>query len=600
MPHLSRQSAMDRLPDYLKPYCATQDYSRYTARDQAAWRFIMRQNQKFFNDHAVPVYAKGLGATGIPIDRIPKISEMDEALAKFGWGAVPVVGFIPPGVFLEFQARKVLAIACDMRTPEHIAYTPAPDIVHEAAGHAPIIADPAYARYLTRYAEMANQAIISKHDISLYEAIRFLSDVKENPDATAAQRNEAESRLRSVAAAAPYVSESTKVARMAWWTVEYGLVGDLKHPKIFGAGLLSSVGESQNCLSDAVKKIPLTIACIEYTYNITEPQPQLFVAKDMDQLTDVLVELENLLSFKRGGTHGLMEAKRAMTVNSVRFESGVELAGVVADYSAGASGQVTFVKLSGPCQISLKGKQIEGQGPARHAQGYSTPVGEIVECTAIGHSDPTTLLESDLLKLGWQVGRVVTLTYTSGIVLKGTLVSTYRDEGKLVLLTFTECKVTRGNDLLFDPAWGEFDLIFGKTVTSVFGGPADRSTFGAYEMGQATTIPGRTSPFTTEEKALFSAYQELRDIRTALSSGNGDVAAHAARLNSLAGVYEQNFANEWLLGIELLEVMQVSAVRTMTKTTRERVQAALEAQQKSVSPELKKLISGGLALTAVS
>ena len=176
--------AVQKLPAYLKKYLAEQDYDRYTPQDHAAWRYIMRQNRAFFSKHGAPVYLEGLKKTGIPIDRIPRIADMDECLSRFGWGAVPVRGFIPPAAFLDFQARGVLPIASDMRTVNHLAYTPAPDIVHEAAGHAPIIAEPSYAAYLHRYAKMAQKAIQTAEDIRVYEAIRYLSDVKENPDMT--------------------------------------------------------------------------------------------------------------------------------------------------------------------------------------------------------------------------------------------------------------------------------------------------------------------------------------------------------------------------------------------------------------------------------
>ena len=134
--------ASQRLPQYLKKFVAVQNYEKYTAEDHAAWRYIMRQNRAFFSRFAVPIYVEGLKQTGIPLDRIPRIAEMNDCLSKFGWGAVPVVGFIPPSAFLEFQALGVLPIACDMRTIHHVGYTPAPDIVHEAAGHAPLLADP--------------------------------------------------------------------------------------------------------------------------------------------------------------------------------------------------------------------------------------------------------------------------------------------------------------------------------------------------------------------------------------------------------------------------------------------------------------------------
>jgi len=147
----SSNPALSSLPDHLKQFVVEQNYDQYTPVDHAVWRFIMRQNIYFLREHAHQVYFDGLLNTGISPDRIPRIEEMSEILGRIGWGAVAVDGFIPPAAFMEFQAYKVLVIAADMRQVEHIEYTPAPDIVHEAAGHAPIIVDEEYAAYLQRF-----------------------------------------------------------------------------------------------------------------------------------------------------------------------------------------------------------------------------------------------------------------------------------------------------------------------------------------------------------------------------------------------------------------------------------------------------------------
>src|SRR5690606_19985716 len=129
-----------------------------------------------------------------------------------------------------------------------------PDIVHEAAGHAPILVDPQFASYLKEYAQVSKKAVISSEDLAQYEAIRDLSDVKENPDSTPEGIAAAERKLNQVNASISHISEAALLGRMNWWTAEYGLIGDLENPKIFGAGLLSSVGESAECLSPKVKK----------------------------------------------------------------------------------------------------------------------------------------------------------------------------------------------------------------------------------------------------------------------------------------------------------------------------------------------------------
>ena len=208
-------SASD-LPKHLLRYVVDQDYSRYTAVDQATWRHIMRQLRSYLAQHAHPCYLDGLKKTGIEVDTIPSIEKISEKLAEFGWRAVAVSGFLPPAAFMELQSLGILPIASDMRSIDHLLYTPAPDIVHEAAGHAPILVDPAFARYLKAYAQVARKAIISRHDINQYEAIRILSDLKENPDSTAEQIEVAEKNLAYVSGGISVLSEAALLGRMNW------------------------------------------------------------------------------------------------------------------------------------------------------------------------------------------------------------------------------------------------------------------------------------------------------------------------------------------------------------------------------------------------
>jgi len=159
---------------------------------------------------------------------------MNKILSRIGWLAACVDGFIPPTAFMEFQAYKVLVIAADIRQSKHIDYTPAPDILHEAAGHAPIIADTAYADYLQLFGEIGKKAISSARDYELYEAIRHLSIVKENRDSTAEEIHEAEELLENIQTSMGPMSEMARLRNLHWWTVEYGLIGSLEHPKYTG------------------------------------------------------------------------------------------------------------------------------------------------------------------------------------------------------------------------------------------------------------------------------------------------------------------------------------------------------------------------------
>lgn len=261
----------EQIPIYLTPYIGKQDPSLYTAIDHAVWRFIMKVSQAYYAKHAHQKYLTGLVQTGISTDRIPLIEEMDQCLRKFNWRAVPVVGFIPPAVFMEFLSLGILPIACDIRTLEHLAYTPAPDIVHEAAGHAPIVADPEYASYLRSYGEISRKAIFSLEDMEVYHAIRNLSDTKEHPSSTSDDIQQAQERLNRAVAQQSYISEANYLSRMGWWTFEYGLVGSLADPKIYGAGLLSSVGESHHCFDKQYPKSHFQFNVLKCPMTLLDP-----------------------------------------------------------------------------------------------------------------------------------------------------------------------------------------------------------------------------------------------------------------------------------------------------------------------------------------
>ncbi|PNB76712.1 phenylalanine 4-monooxygenase, partial [Pseudomonas sp. FW305-BF6] len=89
-------------------------------------------------------FVDGLKQSGIETEKIPNVAEMNECLSKIGWGAGIVNGLIPGAAFFELLANGILPIATEIRQKTNIEYTPAPDIIHEAAGHAPILFDPVF------------------------------------------------------------------------------------------------------------------------------------------------------------------------------------------------------------------------------------------------------------------------------------------------------------------------------------------------------------------------------------------------------------------------------------------------------------------------
>lgn len=522
-------NAVERLPQHLKKYIVRQDYSKYTALDHAVWRYILRQLKNYLSAHAHKSYLDGLEKTGIEIEYIPKIEDISARLEKFGWRALPVSGFIPPAAFMELQSLSILPIASDMRSIDHLLYTPAPDIVHEAAGHAPIIADPEYAEYLKQYAQVAKKAIISKEDLDQYKAIRELSDIKENPASTESEISAAEEKLQQVTADMSFVSEASELSRMNWWTAEYGLIGDINSPKIFGAGLLSSVGESQWCLSEKVKRIPLSIECIRQSYDITEPQPQLFVAKNFKHLSSVLAELAETMSYKVGGKKALDRAVQAESVNSVEFENKLQISGILKKYSVDKNSQPAYLQFSGPTQLSYDGKEITGHDKNYHVHGYGTPIGRILNFSLA------------VLKLHSPMN----LIYDSGVKISGELTQINNVSENAVILTFKNARCEFNGEILFQPEWGLYDIILADKVTSVFGGPADRSAYGETDDFVAARVG--LPVYSEQQKQIFASYQQIRDLRK-------QRVTTAAQVEELLQKYLNQHADEWLLFVELLEL----------------------------------------------
>src|SRR5436309_10361492 len=320
--------AVQSLPKHLLQFAVDQRYEEYTPVDHAVWRFIMRQNIFFLKEYAHKVYFQGLLDTGISFERIPRIEEMNQILGTIDWGAVAVDGFIPPAAFMEFQAYKVLVIACDMRQIHHIEYTPAPDIVHEAAGHAPIIVDREYSKYLQRFGEVGAKAMSSKKDFELYQAIRHLSILKERPNADPKEVEEATKLVEHRQKTLGEPSEMALLSRLHWWTVEYGLIGTLENPKIYGAGLLSSIGESVSCLESRVKKLWYSIDAANQPFDITTKQPQLFVCHDFEHLRDVLEAFAGKMAYRVGVLEGLNKAVECKRAATAEYSSGLQVSGV--------------------------------------------------------------------------------------------------------------------------------------------------------------------------------------------------------------------------------------------------------------------------------
>jgi len=572
------------LPEHLAKYIVDQHYEKYTPVDHAVWRYVMRQNYSYLKDAAYYPYIPGLKMAGLTIEKIPSLQEINDALANIGWGAVTVDGFIPPAAFMEFQAYRVLVIAADIRQIEHIEYTSAPDIIHESAGHAPIISDTDYNQYLSYLGFIGTKAIFSSKDFELYETIRQLSILKEMPGIDEAVVKETEATIFEQQQNLGEPSEMALLSRLQWWTVEYGLIGPLDQPKIYGAGLLSSIGESASCMHPDVKKIPYTIDALTYSYDITKQQPQLFVTPTFQNLIDVLKQFESTMAFRVGGLQSLHKAVECKNICTAAYSSGIQVSGVFTQVLEGPQSSVAYLKTTGPTALSYNHKQLNGHGKNYHADGFGSPVGNLM-----GANKPLEdFTDQDLLAFGITLNNEVILSFESGITVQGILRDITKEGTKNLLFSFTSCMVTNKDGLvLFDPAWGVFDMAVGVSILSVFNGPADISTFEdqLYVSPEQTHQPS----YSTEDYAYHALFAQVRTTREQIQL-HGFTVAQLETLSSIFNSICTSHKNDWLCALELLEL--VAPVKE-TFAFAAQLRAYLEKQKKEI-PDYKTLITDGL------
>jgi phenylalanine-4-hydroxylase len=530
-----------KLPKHLHKFIVKQPYENYTAQNHAVWRYVMRMNIDYLSKVAHNSYLSGLDKVGITTNKIPMMEGMNRILKEIGWAAVSVDGFIPPNAFMEFQAYNVLVIASDMRTIDHIEYTPAPDIIHEAAGHAPIIANPEYAEYLRRFGEIGCKAISSKRDYDLYEAIRLLSILKENPNSSEKEILDAGKQVETIQNDMGEPSEMAQIRNLHWWTVEYGLIGTLENPKIYGAGLLSSIGESEWCMTDEVKKLPYSVDVAHKSFDITKPQPQLYVTPDFAFLSMVLNEFANSMSVRKGGLRGIKKLIKSESIGTIELSTGIQISGVFSNVIE-EDGKAIYVQTIGQTALAYREKELIGHGVEYHAAGYGTAIGKLKGINlAIEDMSPR-----DLEAYGLYEGKSITLNFEGGIRVVGEIITGQRNlKGEIILISFKNCTVTYHEKILFRPEWGTYDMAVGVEITSAFSGPASLISFeDTSKVSEEKTIKIR---YSDDEKELFTLYQKVRDTREKKIL-NTDV------LESVFKELQSRFPQDWLLPLEIYEL----------------------------------------------
>ena len=277
----------------LTQFSVSQSYDRYSDSDHESWRCAMHALVDVLESRCAVPYAKAMQLCGLNVHRLPRLSEINQALSRFGWRTVMVDSFIPPPSFMALQAQRILPITRHVRAHSQLGYTPIPDIIHEAAGHLPMLAQTAYRRFLQRFGREGERLQYSDLDRRVYSAQKRYAEYAGLANPSISMLNELREELGALREhQKEALTPACLLSRFHWWTVEYGMVG--QDAKLFGAGLLSSSTEA--VASDNTRKLRLSLDCLEFDYEISRMQPQLFVADGWTHLDDQLTQVTRYIA----------------------------------------------------------------------------------------------------------------------------------------------------------------------------------------------------------------------------------------------------------------------------------------------------------------
>jgi phenylalanine-4-hydroxylase len=224
-----------------------QGWERYRPEDHETWRILFERQSRTLKDNVCREYLDGLEALGIGPDGVPDFARMNARLKRItGWEVVAVPGLIPSRPFFQMLADRKFPAGTFIRSREQLDYLEEPDIFHDVFGHVPLLTNPAYADYMNEYGRIGLDAIGRK-------AVKFL-------------------------------------ARLNWYTIEFGLIRKPEGIRIYGAGIVSSFGEAKYVAEDpSANHISFDLERVLRTgYYIDDFQATYFVIERFEDLFDLI------------------------------------------------------------------------------------------------------------------------------------------------------------------------------------------------------------------------------------------------------------------------------------------------------------------------
>jgi phenylalanine-4-hydroxylase len=229
-----------------------QDWEAYTEAQHDVWATLYRRRMPALRDTASRVFLDGADAIGLDEESIPVLGVLNRRLrARTGWSAIGVTGFLPAPEFFRCLASRRFPTTLSIRAADRLDYVPEPDIFHDVFGHVPLHANPEFADFLQRFGTLASRA--------------------RSPEAM------------------------ERMARLFWFTVEFGLIREGGSVRIYGSGLISSLADATNALGPACEQRPFDLADVMgQPFEIDRLQPVLFVLESFEQLREEVGRLETI------------------------------------------------------------------------------------------------------------------------------------------------------------------------------------------------------------------------------------------------------------------------------------------------------------------
>jgi phenylalanine-4-hydroxylase len=235
------------------PFLVTQDWNAYTEEQHAVWAELVGRRMPQLAEHACAEYLSGFQQIGLKQDSIPSLAEVNRLLApRTGWKATPVKGYLPAPAFFEMLAARKFPTTIWLRSRESLEYTPEPDIFHDVFGHVPMHAHPVFADFLQSYGQVC-ASLTREEDI-------------------------------------------TRMGRLFWFTVEFGVIRQGGKIKLYGSGLISSHGESNHVISGVPEIRDFNLdEVLDRDFSISEMQPVLYAVESFDQIYEATREARSRL-----------------------------------------------------------------------------------------------------------------------------------------------------------------------------------------------------------------------------------------------------------------------------------------------------------------